>query len=211
MKINSEYIKLIKNIGVLILLGIGISLLIAYFSSDEDDYGKIADTPIRVEKIRKIAEIATVSYSDEIVVDSIEFYDEMDEMNDWFDAYEITQRIVQRNVKRRLTLIVKGDVKFGFDLKSEQFETKRRNDTLEIYLPEPRILEVLLTPSGTEVYQEQGTWKDRERQKLEMKAKLKLIENASSLDLVEKSREAARKLFKRLLQHEKHVEIHFRQ
>lgn len=210
MKINSEYIKLVKNIGVLLLIGIGVSFIIGYFWSDDEDYGKIADTPIRIEKIRKIAEVATVSYSDEIVVDSIEFYDEMDEMSDWFDAYEITQRIVQRNVKRRLTLIVKGEVKYGFDLKSERFETKRRNDTLAIYLPEPSMLDVILTPSGTEVYQEQGSWKDRERQKLEMKAKLKLIENSSGLDLDNKSKEAARKLFKRLLHDEKHLEIHFR-
>lgn len=209
MKFNQEYIRLIKNVGLLVILGIIAALIISYFASGEDDTSKIEDTPIHIERVRKIAEISAVSYTDEIVVDSVEYFSDMEEISDWLDAYEITQRIIQRNVKRRLTLIVKGEVKYGFNLASDEFQTQRSGDTLLVVLPKPTLIEVNLTPSGTEVYQEQGTWRDNERKKLEQQAKLKLVQNSSQLDLESKAKETAKRLFARLLKNEDHVEIKF--
>jgi hypothetical protein len=210
MKMNPEYIRLIKNIGFLIIIGIIVSFVISYFvGNSSDDSDQIADTPIRVEQVKRIAEISSVSYTDEIVVDSVEYFKELEEISDWLDAIELSQRVLQRNVKRRLTLIVKGEVKMGFDLKSKSLKALRNGDTLYLSIPQPTLLEINLSPSGTEIYQEQGNWKDSERRKLENKAKLILIENSKRYGLKKKAEDSATRLFKRLLKDEKYVEIEF--
>ena len=78
---------------------------------------------------------------------------------------------------------MKGEVHYGFDLKHDKFSAQKANDTLTLFLPEPKIIAINMTPSGNEVYQEQGDWSDSERKKLEAKAKKKLIENVETLDL----------------------------
>lgn len=189
------------------MIGILAFILYDYFKGDDNSADTIADTPIRIEAVKKIAEIGAVSYTDEIVVDTVEYYDELDEISDWLDAYELSQRLIKRNVKRRLTLIVKGEIRVGIDIRKNNIEINRSNDTVYLKLNNPELLEVNLSPSGTDVYQEQGTWSDKERKILELKAKQRLINNSVELDLINKARVSTEKLFKRLLQHEKYVEF----
>lgn len=210
MKLDREYIRLIKNIAIMVGIGILIYILYDYFfGGTENNSSKIADTPIHIESVKRIAEVSAVSYTDEIVVDSVEYYEEIDLSEDWLDAIKMTERLLYRNVKRRLTIIVKGEVRYGFDLQRNNFSVKKSNDSLILYLPEPEIIEINVSPSGNEIYQEQGNWSDSEIKKLENRAKKKLVENVETLDLNTKARESASKLFKRLLQHEKHVEIKY--
>jgi hypothetical protein len=209
MKLNRETIRLIKNIGFLLILGIVVSVIIGYFAGDGDDTDKIADTPIRIESVRKIAELSTISYTDEIVVDSVEYFEELDDVSDWLDAIELSQRVLQRNIKRRLTLIVKGEIKLGFDLKKHPIRSQQKGDTLQVELPEAQIIGINMSPSGTEIYQEQGYWKDSERRILENKARSILIRNCERFNMKQKAKEIAERLIKRLLKEEKHVEITF--
>ncbi|TNE76217.1 MAG: DUF4230 domain-containing protein [Bacteroidetes bacterium] len=207
MKLGREHIRLIKNISITVVIGILAFILYDYFKGDDNSADTIADTPIRIEAVKKIAEIGAVSYTDEIVVDTVEYYDELDEISDWLDAYELSQRLINRNVKRRLTLIVKGEIRVGIDIRKNNIEINRSNDTVYLKLSNPELLEVNLSPSGTDVYQEQGSWSDKERTILELKAKQRLINNSVELDLINKARVSTEKLFKRLLQHEKYVEF----
>ena len=145
-----------------------------YFFKSEDDELKIDDTPIHIESIKTIAEISTVSYKDEVVMDSIEFYKQQNSVYDpreWIRMYD-------RNVKRRLTLIIRGEVKYGINLTDGSYSAASNEDSIWLKLPTPKILDIIVTPSKTEVFQEKGDWSDNARTSMEMQAKMKLKESA---------------------------------
>ncbi len=200
-----DVIRLLKNLVALgIIAIIGFFIYQYYFNSKKDEL-KIEDTPIHIESIKTIAEISTVSYKDEVVVDTVELYKRRSSIYDpreWMRYYD-------RNIKRRLTLIVKGEVKIGLNLTNGNYSINSNSDTIWLHLPEPKILDVLVAPSKTEIFQEKGTWKDQDRKQLEMKAKLKLKNNAIKLKLIEKSRKSVSYLFSSLIQSEKKLIIDF--
>ena len=59
---------------MLALIGFGVYSIYDYFWGGQEDTYAIEDTPLHVEKVRSIAEISTISYRDEVVEDSIEYY-----------------------------------------------------------------------------------------------------------------------------------------
>ena len=206
---KNEYIRLIKNLlvlGVLILLGV---LIYWFFSSSENEELTIEDTPIHIESIKTIAEISTISYKDEVVIDSVEFYDGRISMS-LYDPEE-WMRIFNRNIKRRLTIIVKGEIKYGIDLTDGDFKLIRRPDTLIVQVPSPKILDVIMSPSKTEIFQEQGVWRDYERRQLESKAKIQLKINAEELSLRKKAEENTIRLLEKLIQTPDKLIIEFQQ
>lgn len=206
---KNEYIRLIKNLlvlGVLILLGV---LIYWFFSSTENKELTIEDTPIHIESIKTIAEISTISYKDEVVIDSVEFYDKGISLR-LYDPEE-WMRIFNRNIKRRLTIIVKGEIKYGIDLTDKNFKLLHRPDTLIVQLPSPKILDIIMSPSKTEIFQEQGTWRDYERRILESKAKAEMKINAEELSLRKKAEENTIRLLEKLIQTPDKLIIEFQQ
>lgn len=180
-------------------------LAINYFAPSQDSSLKIAETPIQIESIRTIAEISTVSYKDEVVIDSVEYYGEFTSVLDpdeWM-------RVINRGIKRRLTIIVQGEVKYGIDLTSKNYSISSNSDSIWVSLPEPKLLDVLVTPSKTEIFQEQGNWSDHTRRKLESKAKQKIQMNAEKLGLDKKAKTNIIRLFKKLIRTKRTLIISF--
>ncbi len=202
---NANIIRLVKNLVALGLLGaIGFGVYL-YFSKSDNDELIIDDTPIHIESIRTIAEIATVSYRDEVVMDTVEYYKQKSSIYDpreWIRAYD-------RNIKRRLTLIVKGEVKYGIDLSEDNYSIKQNKDTIWLFIPQPEIIDIIITPSKTEIFQEKGKWHDGTRRKLEQLAKVDFAKNASELRLMDKAQENTILLFKKLIHSDKTVIIAF--
>ena len=201
---QKDLFRLVINLIVLtIIIVVGFLVYNHYF---KEDSGKIIDdTPIHIESIKIIAEISTVSYKDEVVVDTVEFYQKQKSIYDpreWMRYYD-------RNIKRRLTLIIRGEVKYGVDLTGDKYDVQSNEDTIWLHLPEPKILDVIITPSKTEVFQEKGNWNDSDRRNLETSAKMALIKNAEMLKLQEKSRINSLRLFKALMQTKKKLIIDF--
>lgn len=206
----NEYARLLKNLVALAVV-VGISLLAVYFlSGDEDEGRQIDDTPIQVETIRTIAEISTVSYMDEVVIDTVEFYHTSEESDSYLN--ELTRmydELFYDNIKRRLTLIIRGEIRYGIDLTDHPNLIKSNRDTLWLTLPNSEILDVMVSPSMTEVFHEQGEWDDGTRKQLEEMAKNQLRENAEKLDLKNKANENAIQLFRKLLRTKKKLVINF--
>ena len=192
---KSEYIRLVKNllvVGAFIIIGL---LIYRFFLSSDSEGLTIEDTPISIKSVKAIAEISTVSYKDEVAVDTVEFYQES------FSLYlpEEWMRRFKNNVKRRLTLIVKGEIKYGLDLSQKNYTIRSNADTVWINLPQPKMLDIIISPSRTEIFQEQGDWDDVARRQLENQAKFKMIENAKALSLQKKAEENTIRLFKKLI------------
>lgn len=198
-------IRLAKNLLALSVLVIGTLLIWRACSGSKKPDFQIDNTPIHVESIRTIAEIGMVSYMDQVVVDTVEYF--TGKLN-LYNPLE-WQRLYQRNIKRRLTLIVEGEVRFGLDLTKSSLKQKVRNDTIILYLPKPTILDVIVTPSRTEVFQEIGSWDDFARVKLELKAKKQIQKNAEEMDLDNLARKNVSALFHRLIPDKRKLVIRY--
>ncbi len=204
-------VKLIKYVVIFVLIGAAAGGIWWYVSQGEEDVNLIDDTPLHIQSVKTIAELSTVSYLDEVVVDSVEYFkkDELNyyDPNDWEKVYDKT---LNKNVKRRMTMIIKGQVTYGLDLTDGEFEVRQNKDTLWVTLPKPVILDIEVSPSKTEVFQELGRWRDRERKRMEMLARKKLKRNAEDLELGKKAEQNVEKLFQQLIKTEKETILKFK-
>jgi hypothetical protein len=202
--------KLVINILILSFIAlIGYLVYLFFIKDNESDSLIIDETPMHIESIRTIAEISTVSFKDEVVMDSIEFFDSSINLSNPLDWFEASERVYNRNVKRRLTIIVKGEIKYGIDLTSNNFKISQNIDTLWLNIPKPKILDILVSPSETEIFQEQGHWSDGARRQLENLAKRRIQFSAENLNLDKKATENAERLFRKLINTQKELIIYF--
>ena len=199
-----ELIRLIINISSITLVVIVGIIVFRKCSSKDNSEWELEHHPLKIENIRKIAELSTVSYQDEVVMDTIEYYDglgdqikgnikQLANVEDW--KYSIRGSYI----KRRLTLIVGGEVRYGFDLKDTVFQVKSSKDTIFVTVSQPKILDVLVVPSKTSVFQEHGKWHDNTRRKLQQKAIKELTNRTNQLGLDEKSKKQLESLMQKLV------------
>lgn len=207
----SNLLRLLKYIIVIVVIG-GIGFLVYWFGFREDPKSEllIEDTPIHIEAIRSIAEISTVNYKDEVVIDTVIYHKPTSGM-DFFDMEKIYDQTFNAGIKRRLTLIVKGEVRFGFDLTKSNIAIRQTKDSIFIQLPPPKVLDVVVSPSKTEVFSEVGHWFDHEIKAMEFRAKSKLVSNAKRMVLNEKSERNMRTLIEQLIITDKKMVITFDQ
>lgn len=201
--------RLTKNLlGLAIIGGLGFLVYWMFFKKDPNESVQIDETPIHIEAIRAIAEISTVNYKDEVVMDSVVRYTKASGFG-WEQSKEIYDKLMNGGIKKRLTLIVKGEVRFGVDLTLMDLKIRQTADSIFITLPKPKIIDVVLTPHRTEIFQEIGTWSDRERRSLEARAKEKLIKNAKAMDLNDKTEKNMRVLLGQMIRSSKKLIITF--
>lgn len=202
---KKEIIRLIINVSIVTIVIVAGIIIFRKCSSNENSEWELENHPLKIENIRKIAELSTVSYLDEVVMDTVEYYDGLGEQVTGnikqlarIDDWKYTLR--GSHVKRRLTLIVGGEVRYGFDLKDSVFNVKPGGgDTIIVTVSEPKILDVLVVPSKTTVFQEHGKWHDNTRRKLQQKAINELTKRSQLLGLEEKSKKQLESLLHKLV------------
>lgn len=211
----SQKLKLIRRIITLLVIVVIVVLLFRWCTNDKDaPEFTISDTPMRVEMIRSIAEISTVSYRDEVVVDSLEYYKDAQEqlagsILKLTDPKDFKYGVRSSAIKRRITMLVKGEIRYGFDLKKSPVKIQESDSLIEVFLPEPEIVDIQVTPSGTEIFQENGKWYDAEIRDLHLKARKKLIRNAEMLQLESNARSNMTLIMKQMLGKDKPFRITF--
>jgi len=206
---DNDIKRLLKNIvALLILVGVGFAVYFYFFSGKNNDL-EIEDTPIHIESIRTIAEISTVSYTDEVVMDTVEYQNGPGNnysIDDWLTWYN-------NDVTRRLTLIIRGEIRYGLELTDGNFTIDSNPDTVWLTLPHAKLLDVIVSPSNTEVFEETAPsstpWSDKVRTQMEMKAKAELKQNAENLNLQERAESNAERMFNKLIQTDKELIIEF--
>jgi len=204
---KTEIIRLIKNLIVAAIISIVVYFTYIHFFGEGKNTLTIDETPIHIDEVRPIAEISVVSYKDEVVVDSVETYNEEVDFS-YYNPVDLYQ-MYQRNIKRRLTLIVHGEVKYGINLSDKNYSIHQNTDTVWIHLPAPKIIDVIISPSKTEIFTEKGNWTDLEQKELLEMANFKLRENAIKLKLDQKALKNTRIIFNRMMITKKHLIILF--
>lgn len=210
-----EIRNLIVRLSILAVLGV-----VAYFAYKwffapaEEEEIVLEETPLKVEQIRSILELNTLKFQDEVVADSVEFYTSSGDfisgtLEKLTSADQFKNGISGSGIKRRLTLIVRGELTYGSDLKRKDFQLIPGKDTLEIRVPAPELLSVSISPKKTELITENGFWKDYELVDLERKAKQKMVKSGERMKLSERAKVPLEACLKSLVKSSKVVVVHF--
>lgn len=212
---RSNIVRLVINLTILGLIIIGGMFLVRSCWPKRDLSWELDSTALKVENIKKIAEISTVNYQDELVVDTIEYYKDLTEqvatnVTNLKDLENWKYSVRGSAIKRRLTIIVGGEVRFGFNLKDDRFQVKSTKDSIFIQLPEPKILNVLIVPSSVSVFQEHGVWHDNARVKLQRKADKEFRNRARNLNLEERSKAQIELLLRKMIVDKRILTITYR-
>lgn len=203
----------IAVIGVIALVVyFGYQIVKEYTNSREV---KIEDSPLRVEQIRSIVELNTLRFQDEVVVDTIEHYTSSTDhlagtLEKILSFQQFSDGISGSLIKRRLSLVVQGELLYGVNLKIHDFDLKEQNDTLVLTLPEPELISATVNPSGTDVFVETGTWSDYARRVMLNKAKKKMIASGERMHLKDRAKEPLVRLIKQLVHSEQPIKIEFK-
>lgn len=202
-------------VRLIALTGIIFLVYFLFFRNSNSNEIVLEDTPLKVEQIKSILELNAINFQDEVVVDSVEYYQNMGEafsgtLEKLFDINQLKNSLKSDGIKRRLTLIVRGNLMYGVDLKKKDFQFKTYDDSTILILPEPELLSIETNPANTEVYIENGYWKDSERIILMNLARKRMIQTADELHLKEKVKKPIEKLLHVLNASNKKLIIQYR-
>ncbi len=146
---------------------------------------EIENTVILVKEINNLAQLITISAYNEVAIDSTK--------RGWslFNNPLIPSLLNLPNLKKadhKLVLIGKGKILAGVNLaKLTSTDVFIQKDSVSVMLPKAEIFQVILNPSGFEVFEETGTWTDDEVKAVKIKLRDKLVANAMEENILQKA------------------------
>lgn len=155
----------------------------------------IEETPLLITEIKQIATLFTIESSDEVVVSQVRPVPagSPKKILDWISPLPLVQA-------ERLVLVVKGKVIAGTDLsRLESNAVFIRDDSVSVTIPAARIQDIIVNPSGTDVFIEEGNWSQAETNKLVSQASEKLRQRATEKGILLKADEQALKVLRNFL------------
>ena len=174
---------------LLILSGIYIMQRIDLIPSFADIFKsqpvQIENSVILVKEINNLAQLITISAYNEIAMDSTK--------SGWklFNNPLIPNLLNLPNIKepdQKLVLIGKGKILAGVNLsKLTATDVFVKDDSVSVILPKAEILQVILNPSGFEVFEETGTWTDNEVKAVKIRLRDQLVANALQQNILSKA------------------------
>ena len=167
-------------LAVLLLVG---ALLLHRGIRQEKRPLSIDDTPVIITKIRSLGELTTACYYDEMVLSRTK-------QNAFSSSAlgSLARDGLGKDVDDHLVIIAKGTVRAGVDLMDMTEEDIRFvGDTAYIRLPAPQYLDVIVNPSGFEVFAESGKWSHEEVTGLQDTARQRLLMGADHYGLKSKA------------------------
>ncbi|MCF1714586.1 DUF4230 domain-containing protein [Flavihumibacter sp. RY-1] len=155
----------------------------------------IEETPLLITEIKQIATLFTIESSDEVVVSQVRPVPpgSPKKILDWISPLPLAQA-------EQLVLVVKGKVIAGTDLsRLESNAIFIRYDSVSVTIPAARIQDIIVNPSGTDVFIEEGNWSQAETNKLVSQASEKLRQRATEKGILVKADEQALKVLRNFL------------
>ena len=187
-------LKVLVALGILGAAGAATAAVVKFVK--EANKLEIADTPNVVEEIKKISELTTYTYIEEMVVKDTKVEAKEAGMLSFLHKSEVPD-----STRSEIVIITRGVVRAGYDLaKIKDGDLKISNDTLSVVLPATEIFDVIINPSDNDVFIEEGKWSHEEVTALQVDCKNRLLQNAHDNGVLEKAdkhgKEKVENLFK---------------
>ena len=191
-----RWIKRIVVIIVLIFAGWWLLSRLNVFPSFGDLFKPkevvIDQTPVLLQQIKPLAQLVTLSAYDEIVADSTVPTTIGERITSILNPFKFNNVYTEK----KLIIIGKAMTHVGIDLqKMTAKNIQVVNDSIHIDLPPAEILDVIVNPSGTEVFLEQGNWDDAAIEALKSHIQSIAVEHIKKKGLLQQSEAKARQVF----------------
>jgi hypothetical protein len=189
--------KIIHAILIIAVIIIAAFLVYRFISPSVSRGVRIDNSLILIEEVRKISQLFTAVYFDEIAIDTFK-YQEKDLMGRMWDGFIAPRPGFRRaepnyNFRRvELVVVASGRIMAGYDLsllKPEDMIIDGK--TLTLTLPEPGILEIIINPSDYEIFIEEGRWSLDEAVDLKVRAGEIMQQRALERGILERSETTA--------------------
>ena len=206
--------KLLKNV-----LFIAASILLVFFifqkinilPSFKDIFSSkpvlIEETPILIKEINTLSQLITVTYSDEVVMDTVKFGIGIPSLVPIIGGSMLSPAL------DKLVIIGRGKVIAGTDLKKmQENDITQIGDSININLPFSTILETILNPSDFETFIEKGNWSETAVTALKVKIRNEMNNRAMKQNILHQADVRSKKIIESFLKNTgfKKVEIHFK-
>ena len=150
----------------------------------------IDQTPVLVQQVRPLAQLVTITAYTEVTADTTARASTSERIRDIFNPFSF-----EVNMNRRLIVTGGAVVHVGVDLqKLEKRNFNVRNDSIFVQLPAAEILEVIVNPSSTAIFLEEGQWNNEAVTNLKQRIQIKAREEVYNRGLLFQAEERAREV-----------------
>ncbi|MEP7250975.1 MAG: DUF4230 domain-containing protein [Ginsengibacter sp.] len=157
----------------------------------------IEETPIIIKQINTLAQLVTVTYTDEVVMDQAKTG------NGIPSIVSAGIGMMMLPPTDRLVMIGRGKVLAGIDLKNiTSADVKTTEDSIHLTLPHATILNTIINPSGFETFDEKGSWSETEVIALKLKLKNELTQRAIQQNILRQAEKRSKNIIETFLKAE---------
>ena len=206
--------KLLKNIlfiAAFILLVFFVFHKIDILSSFKDIFSSkpvlIEETPVLIKEINTLAQLMTITYSDEVVMDTVKFGIGLPSLIPIIGGSMLSPAL------DKLVIIGRGKVIAGTDLKKmRNQDIIQTGDSINIQIPSSTILETVLNPSDFETFIEKGTGSEAAVTALKVKIRNEMNDRALKQNILHQADVRSKNIMGTFLKNTgfEKVEIHFK-
>ena len=155
----------------------------------------IDETPIIIREINTLSQLITVTFTDEVVMDTAKISNGMPSLLPLSIGTVLTPSV------DKLVMIGRGKVIAGTDLKKiKEDEITVTGDSIHVTLPTAEILQTIVNPSGFETFIEEGTWSDDAATSLKIKIRNKITKQALDQQILKQANDRSLNIIKVFLQ-----------
>jgi len=142
----------------------------------------IEETPVIIQQINSLAQLITVTFTDEVVMDTAKIGNGLPSLLPTAIGTVLTPGL------DKLVIIGRGKVLVGTDLKGlQQKDIYTVGDSIHVVLPRAKILQTILNPSDFETFIEDGTWSEQAVTALKIKIRNQINEHAVQQNILQQA------------------------
>lgn len=150
---------------------------------------KIMDTATVVTENKKISEFTTYTYIDELIIHE----KKTEEKENKGHLFGIGKKDVPDTLRSEIVMIVSGVTKAGYDLgKISENDIRISGDTISVNLPAVEIFDVIVNPSDTRMFVEEGKWSHEEVSQMQVNCRNQMHQNALDRGILDKANEVGK-------------------
>lgn len=156
---------------------------------------KIMDTATVVTEIKKISEFTTYTYIDELIIHE----KKTEEKENKGHLFGIGKKDAPDTLRSEIVMIVSGVTRAGYDLgKISENDIRISGDTISVNLPAIEIFDVIVNPSDTKMFVEEGKWSHEEVSQMQVNCRNQMHQNALDRGILNKANEVGKEKIENL-------------